>query len=77
LARPARDISLADVYRAVRDAQNVIPIHPSPNPRCPVGRHVQAVLQRRFDAAERALAAELDRTTIADLAGDIARRGAR
>ena len=77
LARPADAITLLDVYRAVDEDGGVIPMHPSPNPRCPVGRHIQAVLATRIDAAERALRAELARTTIAELAGDVTRRARR
>ncbi len=77
LAKPAQDIDLAQVYRAVAEDAEVIPIHASPNPRCPVGRNIQAVLERRIDAAQRALEAELARTTIADLDKDIARRARR
>ena len=74
LAKAAEDIDLAQVYRAVSNDADVIPIHTSPNPKCPVGRNIQAVLERRIDAAQRALEAELARTTIADLGRDIARR---
>ena len=74
LARPADAITLLDVYRAIDEDGGVIPMHPSPNPKCPVGRNIQAVLSTRIDAAERALRDELARTTIAELAGDVARR---
>ena len=74
LARPADAITLLDVYRAIDEDDGVIPMHPSPNPKCPVGRNIQAVLSTRIDAAERALRDELARTTIAELAGDVARR---
>ena len=77
LARPADAITLLDVYRAVDEDGGVIPMHPSPNPRCPVGRNIQAVLATRIDAAERALRAELARTTVAELAGDVTRRARR
>ena len=77
LARPADAITLLDVYRAVDEDGGVIPMHPSPNPRCPVGRHIQAVLATRIDAAERALRAELARTTVAERAGDVTRRARR
>lgn len=77
LARPAERITLLDVYRAVGEDRDVIPIHPTPNPQCPVGRNIHAVLERRIDAAERALQEELARTTVAELAGDVARRARR
>jgi Rrf2 family protein len=77
LARPADTITLLDVYRAVDENRNVIPMHSAPNPKCPVGRNIQAVLEGRIDAAERALQQELARTTIAELAGDVTRRERR
>ncbi|MEM8934711.1 MAG: Rrf2 family transcriptional regulator, partial [Acidobacteriota bacterium] len=67
LARPAEQITLADVYRAIHQNTELIPIHPSPNPACPVGRTIQSLLDRRFRAAEQALEDELGRTTVADL----------
>lgn len=77
LARPADTITLLDVYRAVDEDRDVIPMHPSPNPKCPVGRNIQAVLETRIDGAERALEQELARTSIADLAGAVTRRERR
>jgi Rrf2 family protein len=77
LARPADRITLLDVYRAVDQDQDVIPIHPAPNPKCPVGRNIQALLESRIDAAERALETELARTTVAELAADVTRRERR
>ena len=74
LARPADRITLGDVYRAV-DAGELFGMHrEEPNAACPVGRNIQAVLETRICAAEQALQAELDRTTIAELARDIGRR---
>jgi Rrf2 family protein len=77
LAKRADSITLLDVYRAVAEERDVIPMHTAPNPDCPVGRNIQAVLETRFDAAERALERELAQTTIAELAGDVTRRDRR
>jgi Rrf2 family protein len=74
LARPADGITLRDVYRAV-DEDGIFGLHQEqPNPACPVGRNIQAMLQTRFDAATRALEAELDNTTIADLVAEVDER---
>lgn len=77
LAKPAEKITLLDVYRAMDADRHVIPMHSEPNPHCVVGRNIQAVLENRFDAAERALERELARTNIAELAGDVTRRDRR
>jgi len=77
LARPADGITLGDVYRAV-DAGELFGMHrEEPNPACPVGRNIQSLLETRICAAERALQAELDRTTIAQLAREIGAREGR
>ena len=76
LARPAGRITLLDVYKAVDEDAVVLPLHPEPNPQCPVGRNIAAVLNGRITAAERALQKELASTSIADLAKDIVTREA-
>jgi Rrf2 family protein len=74
LARPGKTITLADIYRAVVGDADVIPVHDGPNPRCEVGRNIKFVLEGHIDDAERALLAELEQTTIADLMSEVARR---
>lgn len=74
LAHEAGKISLLDVYRAIDEEQQVFALHEAPNPKCPVGRNIDVVLRGRMLEAERALQAQLGKTTIADLAADIAER---
>lgn len=72
LARPAREISLLDVYDAiVGNRQAIIPVHTTANPLCPVGRNIQAMLETRLSGADEAMRAELARSTIAETAGTI------
>jgi Rrf2 family protein len=74
LARPADHITLGDVYRAVEDG-GIFGLHrEQPNPVCPVGRNIQALLEADFDAATRAMQAELDRRTIADVLAGVGTR---
>lgn len=76
LARPAAEISLLDVYRAVEDCE-IFTLHRSPPDKaCVVGKHVQAAMRPALDRARDALEAELARISIADIAADIAARGA-
>lgn len=77
LARPADQITLRDVYRAVDDGELFGLHREQPNPACPVGRNIQALLETRFDAATRALEAELDRTTISEAAAEVGTREER
>lgn len=68
LARSASDITLLDIYRAVdEDEFELIRVHRTANPCCAVGKQMQAVLEERAGAIERALETELSRTTIADI----------
>ena len=66
LARPARGISLADVYRAVEPGA-LFTLHQEPNPLCPVGRAIVPELDRHFGRARRALEQSLEQTSIADV----------
>jgi Rrf2 family protein len=77
LGRPGKQITLLDVHRAIDEEAEVIPIHQSANPKCPVGRHIQGALEHRIDAVQRAMEDELARTTIADLASDVRHRAQR
>jgi Rrf2 family protein len=71
LVVPAARISLRDVYRAV-EQEPLFPLHPSaPNPRCPVGRTIQAALSAHYEEARRAVERDLARTTIAGLLEEV------
>ncbi len=64
-------ITLRDVYHAVED-EALFPLHHRPpNPHCPVGRHIQHALSGHFNAATRAMEAELARTTLADVLSEV------
>lgn len=72
LTVPPRSITLRDVFRAVQRDDTLFPLHASPpNPRCPVGRNIQAALEERYDEARVALERQLERSTVADLLQDV------
>jgi Rrf2 family protein len=76
LARPAEQITLRDVFRAV-DEEEIFGLHrEQPNPACPVGRNIQSLLETRFDEATRALERELERSTIGDAVAEVGAREA-
>jgi Rrf2 family protein len=71
LVGDAQALSLRTVYRAVEDAAIfALPQRP-PNPRCPVGRHVQQALGGHIDSATLAMEESLARATVADVLRDV------
>ncbi len=77
LDRPAEEITLFDVYRAVDDP-TVFAFHPhGPNPKCPIGRSIVPILEAEVAAATKALERSLAATTIADVASRITARVGR
>lgn len=69
LARPANTISLRDVWRAIHPpTEPLIRVHPRAGSTDQLARQVPEILRARLDAAEVAMLADLDRSSIADLA---------
>ncbi len=67
LARPAKEITLLDVYDAV-EREPLFALHRTePNLECPVGLGIRPTLGRLYGVAERVLRQELERTSIADV----------
>ncbi len=66
LARPAQRIFLSDIYRAVRPGTILGHSKNKPNPKCPVGRQINRHLNALYTAAENALMANLEKTTLSD-----------
>jgi len=60
-------INLAEVYRAVEDAETFAPPAQKPNAGCPVGRCIGDALDKVFASAQRALERDLEQTTLADV----------
>lgn len=71
LARPAGQITLADIWRAVQTEAPLIGLHAAPNPHCRVGCRVNEVLAPAFAEAEAAMLAKLRRTSLASLVGRV------
>ncbi|MER0123135.1 Rrf2 family transcriptional regulator [Streptococcus sp. ZJ93] len=71
-------ITLYDIYEAVDSlgqSGQLFGFHDNPNPDCNIGRNIHAVLDNRLEAAQRALEAELNQTTLADLVQDAQEKG--
>jgi Rrf2 family protein len=70
LARPAHDITLLDVYRAVEEGP-LFGLHASPpNPNCYVVRGLKPALNRLYDGLETQLQRQLAKTTVAQVLGE-------
>jgi Rrf2 family protein len=74
LKRKPEQVTLRDIHQAVAQG-DTFATHPNePSAACPVGRKIAKVMRRIQDGANRALAKELERTTLADVVRDL-RRG--
>ena len=66
--KEADDITLYDIYSAVDCVEgDLFNFHENPNPECPVGKNIHAVLDSHLADAQTALENELKSVTLADL----------
>jgi len=73
LKRKAEQVTLRDIHTAV-DRGDTFATHPhKPSPDCPVGKNIGRVMERIQNRTNRALARELDKTTLADVLRDLKR----
>ena len=71
LACAPEDITLLNVHRAIKQS-DLFAMHASqPNPQCPVGRNIQAILTNVVEEAENAMEAVLAQVTIAQITENI------
>ena len=68
IVKDLQDITLYDVYMAVDSGEgDLFHFHENPNPACPVGRNIHAVLDSHLSDAQAAMENELKKVTLADL----------
>ncbi len=69
MTRQLQDISFYDVYQAIEPLEggDLFRFHEAPNPDCPVGRNIHALLDGKLKAIQTAMEDEMRRYTIADL----------
>ncbi|UQN09770.1 Rrf2 family transcriptional regulator [Deinococcus sp. QL22] len=67
LTRPAHQISLLDVYRAVNAPDSVLKVHAHPNLACPVGAGIQRALEEVYGQAQAALESRLAEVMLSDI----------
>lgn len=73
LARPASELTLLDIYRAVEVVEEdaLFSIHEKPNINCPVGKHIQESIEPVFSAAQRAMEQTLEKVCLQDIVGKL------
>ena len=67
LARSTEQISLYDVYEAVKDGALFRMHHTPPNMACPVGGNIQHVMRKVFEKAYRAMQNVLEGITVEEI----------
>lgn len=66
LAKPARQITLADIYRAVKEAHVLGVAKNTPNPDCPVGKQINKNIEELYEELDQAFLAKLETKTLED-----------
>ncbi len=70
-----RNITLYDIYRAVDCIEgDLFSFHEHPNPDCPVGKNIHALLDQHLLDAQSAMEDALRRVTLDDLLGELRAR---
>ena len=68
LRRAPASITLLEVYRAVEVVEgDLFSVHDAPNPKCPVGRNIQAALDATLRRAQAALEQQLAGVSVAQV----------
>lgn len=73
VTKPLSDITFYDVYQAIEPVENgdLFRFHEAPNPDCPVGRNIHALLDGKLKAIQNAMEDEMRRYTLADIQADL------
>lgn len=71
LAKEPKDISLMDIFEAVEKKELLFHFHENPNPECPVGKNVHAVLDKRLLAIQEAMQNQMKSVTLQNLIDDM------
>lgn len=74
LAKPLEEITFYDVYKALDcvGETGLFHFHENPNPQCPVGRNIHAVMDKRLEQVQDCMENELRKITLAEIAQEIA-----
>ena len=71
LAKEPKDITLMDIFHAVEKEEDLFHFHENPNPECPVGKNVHAVLNDKLLAIQEVMFKKMRSITLQDLLDDL------
>ena len=71
LAKDPKDITLLDIFNAVEKKEALFHFHENPNPECPVGKNVHAVLDRRLFSIQEVMREQMESITLQYLINDM------
>ncbi|MGL5721617.1 MAG: Rrf2 family transcriptional regulator [Brevinema sp.] len=79
IAKPLHEISLLDIFRAVKsiDGNQLFHFHEHPNELCPVGKNIHNVLDDKLNAIQQAMENQLQAFTLQDIINDMSNRLSR
>lgn len=73
LANDPQKITLLDIFKAVEKEEDLFHFHEHPNPQCPVGKNMHAILDQRLISIQNAMRKEMRAITLQDLINDMKR----
>lgn len=76
ISRPLSEITFLDIYNAVEcvDHGELFHFHENPNPECPVGKNIHAVLDGKLLEVQKAMEEKMAAITLEDIKKDIKRQ---
>ena len=71
LANDPQKVTLLDIFEAVEKEEDLFHFHEHPNPQCPVGKNMHAILDQRLISIQNAMRKEMRAMTVQDLINDM------
>ncbi|WP_169752718.1 Rrf2 family transcriptional regulator [Campylobacter mucosalis] len=71
LSKEPKDITLYQIYTAINDKQNLFKIHQNAPAACPLGGRIDALLEPKFQNAQKALEQNLNSTSLQNLLDEL------
>lgn len=72
IQKPLKEITLLDIYNSVECVreENLFRFHENPNPLCPVGKNIHAVLDKQLEKIQEAMENQMKSVSMQDIIND-------